>query len=212
VSGILVRFRDDRLAKTWSNPVVDGRSGMDATAAAVLVLAGSAIFLVGAGIGVPRVFTEPNVAERVRLLDSHRAQWRIAQPLYAIGPLVAVFGIGALASGAEERSERIWLALSCLLLLAGAICWSWSVYMRFRHAREFALGELPGWSFACYVWLTLAGLALLGIGLLVAVFPSWTGWLTLTACLAFTVVYARFRDLPPFVFYTLLPVVSLGWL
>jgi hypothetical protein len=185
---------------------------MDATAAAALVLAGSAIFLVGAGVGVPRVFTEPNAAERVHLLDNHRVRWRIAQPLYAIGPLVAGIGVGALASSAEEGSGRIWLGVSCLLLLAGAICWSWSVYLRFRHVREFALGELPGWSFACYVWLTLAGLAALGTGLLVGVFPGWTGWLTLTACLVFTVGYARFRDIPPFVFYILLPVVGLGWL
>ena len=123
-----------------------------------------------------------------------------------------MIGIGALAFSAEERSGRIWLAVSCLLLLTGALCWSWSVYLRFRHVREFALGELPGWSFSCYVWLTLAGLAALGTGLLVAVFPSWTGWLTLTWCLVFTVGYARFGDIPPFVFYTLLPVVSLGWL
>ena len=185
---------------------------MDATAAAVLVLAGSAIFLVGAGIGVPRVFTEPNVAERVRMLDNNLAQWRIAQPLYAIGPLVAAIGIGALSFSVEMGSGRIWLASSCLLLLAGAICWSWSVFLRFRYVREFALGELPGWSFACYVWLTLAGLATLGIGLVVAVFPGWSGWLTLTGCLVFTVAYVRFGDIPPFVFYTLLPVVSLGWL
>ena len=126
--------------------------------------------------------------------------------------MVAAVGVGSLAVSVDESPGRIWLALSCLLLLAGALCWSWSVYLRFRNVREFALGELPGWPFASYVWLTLAGLAALGIGLLVAGFPGWTGWLTLSGCLAFLVVYVRFADIPPFVFYTLLPVVSLGWL
>ena len=57
----------------------------------------------------------------------------------------------ALAVGVEESAGRVWLALSCLLLLTGALCWSWSVYLRFGHVREFALGELPGWPFASYV-------------------------------------------------------------
>jgi len=86
------------------------------------------------------------------------------------------------------------------------------VYLRFRHVREFALGGLPGWPFAAYVWLTLAGLSALGIGLLLAGFPRWTGWVTLSACLGFLVGYVRFKDIPPFAFYLLLPLVSLGWL
>lgn len=185
---------------------------MDATAATVLVLAGSAIFLVGAGIGVPRVFTEPDRAERLRMLEDRVARWRVAQPFYAIGPLVTAIGVGSLAVSVDERAGRVWLALSCALLLAGALGWSWTAYLRFRNIREFAMGELPGWPFATYVWLTLAGLAALGIGLLVAGFPGWTGWLTLAGFLAFLVVYVRFADIPPFVFYLLLPVVSLGWL
>lgn len=184
---------------------------MDETTATALVLMGSAIFLAGAGIGVPRVFTEPNPTQRLRMLEDGIVRWRVAQPLYAIGPLVAAVGVGSLAVGIDETPGRIWLALSCLLLLAGAISWSWSVYLRFRNVREFALSELPGWPFASYVWLTLAGLAMLGIGVLVAGFPVWTGWLTLMGCLVFLVVYVRFADIPPFAFYTLLPVVSLGW-
>ena len=85
------------------------------------------------------------------------------------------------------------------------------MYLRFRHVREFAFGELPGWPFAAYVWLTLAGLAVLGAGLLTVGFPAWAGWLTLAATLTFLVGYVRFGDIPPFVFYLLLPVVSTGW-
>lgn len=182
------------------------------SAATGLVLAGSAIFLVGAAVGVPRVFTEPNRLDRLRMLEERITSWRFAQPPYAIGPLVVAVGVGTLAVSVEESSGRVWLALSGLLLLTGALCWSWSVYLRFRYVREFAMGELPGWPFASYVWLTLAGLAALGVGLLVAGFPGWSGWLTLSGGLAFLVGYARFGDIPPFVFYILLPAVSLGWL
>jgi len=180
--------------------------------ATTLVVSGSAIFLVGAAIGVPRVFTEPDPATKLRRLEERLTWWRAAQPLYAGGPLVAAVGVGFLAGSTHERSEDASFALSCLLLLLGAACWSRSVYLRFHHVREFAFGELPGWPFAAYIWLTLAGLAVLGIALLVAGFPAWTGWLTLAATLAFLVGYVRFGDIPPFVFYLLLPVVSIGWL
>ena len=184
---------------------------MGAGTATVLVLVGSAIFLVGAAIGVPRVFTEPDPAARLRLLEQHRAVWRAAQPLYAIGPLVAAVGVGWLASSVDGTAGRSWLWVAGVLLLAGALCWSWSVSLRFRFVREFALGELPWWPFASYVWLTLAGLAALGTGLLVAGLAAWAGWVTLAATAAYLVWWVRVRDLPPFVFYLLLPVVSLGW-
>jgi len=180
--------------------------------ATTLVVSGSVIFLLGAAIGVPRVFTEPDPARRLRMLEERRTWWRAAQPLYAGGPLVAAVGIGFLAGSVDAGSQRAWFGLSCLLLVVGTACWSRSVYLRFHHVREFAFGELPGWPFAAYVWLTLAGLAVLGIALLVAGFPAWTGWLTLTATLAFVLGYVRFGDIPPFVFYLLLPVVSIGWL
>ena len=185
---------------------------MDATAATLLSVVGSAIFLVGAGIGLPRVFTEPDPAVKLQVLEGRMTQWRIAQPFYAIGPVVAALGVGVLAGSAADHPARVWLAVSCLALLAGSLCWSWSVYQRFRYVREFALGELPGWTFASYVWLTLIGLAALGIGLLIAGYPAWTGWVTLAGSLAFLAVYVRFRDMPPFVFDLLLPIVSVGWL
>lgn len=186
---------------------------MDGAATAVtLVAVGSGIFGVGAAVGVPRVFTEPDPEKKLRMLEDRLAQWRVAQPLYAAGPLVVGVGVGFLAASVDVRSDRAWLALSSLFLLVGALCWSWSVFLRFRHVREFALGGLPGWPFATYVWMTLAGLAALGTGLLIAGFPGWAGWVTLSACLAFLIVYVRFRDIPPFVFYILLPVVSISWL
>ena len=184
---------------------------MSSSVSTVLVLAGSVVFLTGAAIGVPRVFTESDPARRLELLESHRSTWRAAQPLYAIGPLVAAVGVGWLGAAVGAAAGRSWLWLAAVLLFVGALCWAWSVSLRFRFVREFALGELPWWPYASYVWLTLAGLAALGIGLLAASRPSWTGWLTLGATAAYLAWWMRVRDLPPFVFYVLLIVVSLGW-
>lgn len=180
-------------------------------AATTLVWIGSALFLAGAAIAVPRVFTEPNRERKLRMLETGLMRWRVGQPLYAAGAVVASAGIGFLPTSAVSGLGRASLTMSCVLLSIGAVCWSWSVYQRFRSVREFVLGELPGWPFAWYVRLTLVGLGCLGFGLLVADFPAWTGWATLVGAAGILIAYVRFGDIPPFVFYLLLPVVSLGW-
>jgi hypothetical protein len=164
-----------------------------------LLIAGSVVFFVGAALGVPGVFTESDPQERLRMLTQRRRAWQLAQPLYALGPLLCAAGVGALAGGA-------WLAASCAALAAGALAWTWSAYLRGTRVADFALGRLPAWPYVTYVLLTITGLVLLGLGLLGGDFPAWTGWLTLAAAALFLAAYLRFGDLPPFVFYVLLMV------
>jgi hypothetical protein len=78
-----------------------------ATTATLLVVSGSAILLVGAAIGVPRVFTERDPATKLRMLEERLTWWRAAQPLYAGGPLVAAAGDGRGAGsyGAEAAQS-----------------------------------------------------------------------------------------------------------
>lgn len=176
--------------------------------AGVLMIVGSAVFFLGAAIGVPRVFTEPAPETRLRLLESHLLWWRLSQPLYAGGAVLSALGVGSLAA-VTEGPGRTWLWVSCALLVAGAIPWSWSVYLRAQHHRDFALGRLPGWPFATYCWLTFAGLALLGVAFLERG-PQWLGWVVLGADALYVLGYVRYGDIPPFVFYLLLTVVGVA--
>jgi hypothetical protein len=176
--------------------------------AGMLLVAGSAVFLVGAAVGVPRVFTEPDASVRLRMLTEHRDMWRTAQPLYALGPIIASAGVARLAASAPTDAARVLLAASALAFLTGALAWAWSVYLRATRIPEFALGTLPGWPFATYVLLTIGGLGLVGIGLASGGFPAWAAWVTLGAAVLFLAAYVRFRDIPPFVFYLLLTLVG----
>lgn len=172
-----------------------------------VVVAGSAAFLAGAAVAVPRVFTEPDRGERERLLEEGLLRWRLGQPLYAAGAWVAALGVGVLA--ADDRSEAAgWLSVACGLLVLGALAWSWSVLQRAVRPRDFARGALPGWPFGTYVWLTIAGLAFLAVGILLGDGPPWLGWLTAAAATLVLAAYVRYRDIPPFVFYLLLLVVG----
>ena len=175
----------------------------------VLMISGSVLFLVGAAIAVPRVFTEPDSEQKLRMLAERLWWWRLGQPLYALGALVAALGAGALAADDRATNER-WFRASCALLVLGALAWSLSVYRRALRPRDFALGRLPAWPFAAYVWLTVAGLFLLGAGLLTGSWADVLGWIVLGADALFVVAYVRYGDIPPFVFYVLLLVVGLA--
>jgi hypothetical protein len=173
---------------------------MTRTAGALMVI-GSVIFGIGAGFGVPRVFMTADPAVRRRLLDEHPRAWRAAQPLYALGPVVAAIGIGFLADPV--------FVVACVLMLSGAVAWSYSCYRRGTAPAEFAAGTLPGWPFATYVLLTIAGLAVAGVGLFGDEYPAGLGWVVLVADAVFLAGYVAVRDIPPFVFYLLLTAVGI---
>jgi hypothetical protein len=177
--------------------------------AGAVLIAGSIVFLVGAQIGVPKVFLEREPEIRLRILDQNRGRWRAAQPLYGLGPVMAAIGAGLLAAAAPAGgATRAFLWLAAAALLAGSLAWAWSVYLRAVRISDFALGRLPGWPFAAYVLLTIGGVAALGIGLLTASVAPWLVALTLAADAVFIAIYLRSGDIPPFVFYVLLLVVG----
>jgi hypothetical protein len=151
---------------------------------------------------------EPDADARQAMLEDHARSWRLAQPLYAVGPLTCAVGVGVLATDLPTVTARILVTTAAVMLAVGALAWSWSVYQRAVHIVAFAQGRLPGWPFTTYVLLTNTGLASLGAGLLAAASPVWVGWLTLTADALFVLAYARFGDIPPFVYYLLLLVLG----
>ena len=175
----------------------------------VLLIVGSVVFFVGAAIGVPGVFTQTDPQARLRMLTERRRAWQVAQPLYGLGPGIATAGVGVLAASCGGGAAAA-LAASCGMFAVGALAWWWSLFLRGTRVSDFAFGALPSWPFATYVLLTIAGIALLGLGLLTGEFPTWLGWVTLAADVVFLVGYLRFRDIPPFVFYVLLTVVGVA--
>lgn len=177
--------------------------------AGMLLIIGSSVFGLGAAIGVPQVFTERDPHARHQMLKEHLGIWRIAQPFYGLGPIIASAGAGYLAADAPPGGwSRNVFAAACLALVIGALTWAWSVYLRATRISEFAFGTLPSWPFATYVLLSIWGVGLLSIGLLAGGFPVWLGWLTLGADILFLGLYVRFKDIPPFVFYLLLTLVG----
>ena len=175
----------------------------------ILLIVGSVVFLIGAAVGVPGVFTERDPQERLRMLTEHPRAWQIAQPLYGAGAFIAAGGVAFLAAASDGGSRAVLAGASGALAI-GALAWGWSLYLRGTRVSEFAVGTLPAWPFATYVLLTIGGIALLALGLLIGDFPTWLGWVTLGTDAVFLAGYLRFKDIPPFVFYLLFVLVGLA--
>jgi hypothetical protein len=101
------------------------------TAGALLII-GSLVFDVGAAIGVPSVFTERDAAERLRMLERRAGSWRLAQPLYGLGSIIAAVGVGFLAADSSQPGTSIVFAIASFVLIIGALPWVWSLYLRRR--------------------------------------------------------------------------------
>ena len=144
------------------------------------------------------------------MLTEGLTAWRVAQPLYALGPLMTAAGVGFLAADASSSRVQVLLVGASALLAIGTLAWTWSVFLRATRVTDFAYGKLPRWPFATYVFLTIAGLFVLAAGLLSGPFPAWVAWVTLAADLLFLIGYLRFGDLPPFVSYLLFLLVGVA--
>lgn len=172
-----------------------------------LVLAGSLVFFAGAAYGVPQVFTMRSPEERLAALRPRANAWRRAQWLYAGGPVLTGVGVLLLTLAWTGRAQLLTGAAGAALL-GGAVLWSVTCAWRGRRIEAFARGELPAGPWFGYVWLTLVGLATLGLASLS--YETWVGFLLLVAAAAFTALFLIARDIPPFVFYLVLAVFG-GW-
>ncbi|MFD5277033.1 hypothetical protein ACFWIX_05660 [Pseudarthrobacter sp. NPDC058362] len=190
----------------------------DATAAAVMT-AGSATFLAGAFMPISKVYVEGDPRRKLAILLADPVQWKAQQLLLAGGTAVMPVGVVLLArnwrAGNEEGSEELIRGQrlsrgAAVLLVAGAGLFLGHLKERYRDPAAFALGHQPAWPFLGYMWLSLAGMAALGGGLLVRAtapavalprVPRWPGRLNVGGAAVLGTVLAATGDLPPLLVY-----------
>lgn len=172
------------------------------------LIVGSVVFGVGAAIGIPRLFMTTDADERLRLLTDHAVLWRVAQVPYALGPVLAAIGVVEYGL-ALDTGVGVLLMSGGAAMVVGSLFWSYTCWLRGMDAVEWNQGHQPGWPFRAYVLLTLAGLAALGLAILLTDSPTWLGWVVLAADLGYLILFVTTKDIPPFVFYVLLILVAI---
>ncbi|WP_146072499.1 hypothetical protein [Arthrobacter sp. 4R501] len=193
----------------------------DATAAAAVMVAGSATFLAGAFMPVSRVYVEGDPQRKLAILLANPGQWSAQQVLLAAGTAALPVGVVMLArhwdTGSDRGSQDLLAGQrlaqgAALAWVAGAGLFLGHLKARYRDPEAFALGNMPVWPFQGYMRLSLAGMAALGGGLLARARahadsgalprdPSWPGWLNVGGAGVFATVLVSTGDLPPLMVY-----------
>jgi hypothetical protein len=168
-----------------------------------VICLGSAIFLIAAFSPVSRVFGVSSPEQKLDIINNSPRGWRLTQVLFAAGSLITALGVGLLAF-ALKWLPAVSLYLPAALLLIGATAWSMHVYMRMIDPQAFVSGALPAWHFRLFTLLTLAAFFLLGIELLYLLGSRpWQGYFLMAVSMFLLILYFKFRDMPPFVYYLL---------
>ncbi|MEO6063406.1 MAG: hypothetical protein ABIQ99_15850 [Thermoflexales bacterium] len=169
---------------------------------ALAAFVGSILFLIAAFMPISRVYML-SAPDKLALITAQREAWGFSQALFSAGSIVFAAGVGLAAFALRDQPAAPFLFVATAFLAAGAVVWSWHVYLRVIDPTAFAQGSLPGWQFASYTVLTMAAFLLIGIALLQMGFPAWAGWLLVGGSLLLFVLYVIFGDMPPFAHYLL---------
>ncbi len=171
--------------------------------AAIILLAGSILFIIAAFMPVSRVFAEPSQAAKLEIITSNSTSWTASQVLFGLGASIAAIGLGFVAYHLRGTPGVVWAYIGLVAVVLGAVFWEGHVYLRAVDPESFVAGRLIGWLFPAYALLTQLGLLAFGVAYLRAGYPAWLGGITVAGAVIFFIIYLVFRDIPPFVYYIL---------
>ena len=171
--------------------------------AAIILLVGSVLWMIGAGMPVWRVFVTPTPAAKLEIIASNRTAWITSQVLFGLGASIAATGLGFVAYHLRAMPGAVWAYIGLVAVILGAVFWDGHVYLRAIDPEGFVEGRLIGWLFPAYTLLTQLGLLAFGVAYLRAGYPAWLGGVTVGGAIIFFIVYLVFKDIPPFVYYIL---------
>jgi len=176
---------------------------------ALVMIAGSLLFLIAAFMPVSRVFAEPSAAKKLEIILQSRNMWTFSQVFFASGAIVTCIGIGLTGVLFHNQPISKIIYISTLFLTTGAIFWTSHVWLRAADPAAFTKGAIPVWLFAAYTILTQAGLLFYGSALLRSPLSDWVGWLMICSMVLFFLLTIIFLDMPPFVYYVITLVTGI---
>jgi hypothetical protein len=156
----------------------------------------SAVLLIAAGVGImlttftnaPGLYETQDVAERLRIIEAHRPRWLASQGIVSLAALLLAGGFGLLAWKLRSNGGTWTPVVGAMAIAAGSLSALYFVYLQTVDPRGGYSGQYPLPEELAY-WLWLGGQLLFGIAFLQVGLPSWLGYLTGGAALAYAIVF-----------------------
>ena len=179
--------------------------------AATILVAGSALFQLGAFLPVSRFYMS-STDEKLAIMQNQTVQWMLHLAGMGFGALIAAVGLLTLLPRLPKGLPSTLGTIAVMCVTVGTLLWLWHLQLRIGAPEAFAAGANPIWHFALYTVLMQMGLLLLAGALH---FAGWPPWMVLVPAIGtgLTILaLAVFRDVPPFTHYVWLLAVGIGLL
>jgi hypothetical protein len=180
-------------------------------AAAAILVAGSALFQLGAFLPVSRFYMS-SLEERLTIMQAQPVQWMLHLAGMGLGAVVAAVGLGLLVLRLPRGLPSTLGLATVILVLLGTLLWVWHLQLRIADPAGFAGGANPMWHFAVYTVAMQVGLLLLAAAFHQAGLPTWMMLVLAGGALLTVLALVLFRDVPPFAHYVWLLAVGIGLL
>jgi hypothetical protein len=168
--------------------------------AAAILVAGSALFQLGAFLPVSRFYVS-SVQERMAIMQDQPVQWMLHLASMGLGAVVAAVGLGLLTLRLPRGTPSILGLVTVTLVTVGTLLWVWHLQTRIADPAGFAIGANPMWHFAVYTVAMQAGLLLLAAAFHHAGLPTWMVLVLAGGTLLTVLALVLLRDVPPFAHY-----------
>lgn len=157
-------------------------------AAAVLLIVAAIAILASSAVNAPGLYQTQDIDERMEIIQTYRTRWLATQAMVAAFGLLLVVGFVLLALNLRAAGGNWLPMLGGVAITVGTISALYFIYLQTIDPRGGYSGQYPRPEELTY-WLWLAGQLLFGIAILQADLPSWLGYLTAGAALAYAIVF-----------------------
>lgn len=184
----------------------------DSQIPALLFILGTLLIYTGFGAFPPRIYTERNIQEKLKLLEAQPRRWIFCQSLVILGGIATMAGSIFLIPLFNDSQAALLAKIGAGGLVLGHFVWIWHLRLRIVEPQKFARNELPGWLYPVYAIPFLLSLAIFGSAFWLQGIHQVLGAGIFVGALLVLGLYIKLKDMPPFIYYAMTLVIGLSLL
>lgn len=176
--------------------------------AGLVIIVGVVLYII-AGIVSRRLYQEPDISQRVSIIEVNRAHWDVSQLFFGLGIGLPAVGFLLLAFHLHgvQRQWLIYAGASAFIL--GALSGVIFIYRQTSDPVQYWASTQPSALIIGPVVMTLVGLLLYGVVFLQGGFPDWLGYIAVGAAVVLLAAFLVTRGTTGFVVASLSYLVTL---
>lgn len=176
--------------------------------AGIVIIVGVVLYII-AGCVSPRLYQEPDISQRVSIIEASRTRWNLSQLFFGLG--IGLPAVGFLLLTLHLHGiQRQWLIYAgAAAFVLGALSGVIFVYRQTSDPVQYWASIQPSALIIGAVVLTLAGLLLYGVVFLQGDFPNWLGYVAVGAAVVLLAAFLVTRGITGFVVASLSYLVTL---